>query len=188
MISNSSFCEECGENLADGVKFCPKCGTRVPGRSPEQVVAEKESIRSALYSRLQWSGILALIVGLPLLFIGIYILVDINEILNFLITDPYTSALIKEYGLSEEELRSIVTYAGNIAIVSGVCNVLSAILCFIRRYYILAIILCFVGAITAISGFFMLLIGLLAFWFMLSSKLAFKEKEAELEEVLQNIR
>ena len=39
--SNQNFCYQCGHMLTPEQKFCPECGTRVPGRNPEAVEQEK---------------------------------------------------------------------------------------------------------------------------------------------------
>ena len=76
MEDNQNFCVRCGQNLAPDAKFCPACGTRVPGRNQEQVEEERQAVRDLAKSRLNWATAMMLIYSIPFMLIGIYLLVD----------------------------------------------------------------------------------------------------------------
>jgi hypothetical protein len=180
----TGFCSQCGVALGTNTKYCPECGVRVPGRSPEQVAEEKEAIRASLKARLMWSGVFMLIVAIPMLCAGIYRLVDVDSIINLVLNDPYWSQLVANYGMSESEVRSIIENFGYAALASGIFGLIVAATCFMRRFYFVALLACMMSALFGTAGFFGLILGLIVFWMILSSRYGFKEHEAGLDEYL----
>ena len=187
MADNQNFCEKCGQYLNEGAAFCPSCGKRVPGRSPEQVEAEREEIRSVMSSRLQWAAIMMLVYSIPFLIIGIYISVSLDSLVNELISNPTCESYMEMVGLSESELRYVLQQCGILFIVSSVCGIPSSLLCFKRRLFWVATVLCILSFLIGSTGFFALFMGLGAFWLLLSSKLAFTEYSDKLDEELSKI-
>ena len=102
-MDNQNFCVQCGELLAPEARFCPACGTRVPGRNPEQVEAEKQAVRDVMKARLNWAIALMLIYSIPFLIIGIYISVDLDGLANMIMTDPLYADFVDYYGLTYDQ-------------------------------------------------------------------------------------
>ena len=187
-MDSQNFCEKCGQLLSENAKFCPACGTRVPGRSPEQVEEEKAQVHTFMTSRLKWAVALMLIYSIPFLIIGIWFTVDIDNIVNTLMTDPSLADYIEYYGITYDEAHAYVQYAGIAYLVSSVCGILSSVLCWKRKLYWVALILCIISMFTGVAGLFALFMGLFAFWIILSSKMAFQEYSEQLESELEKIR
>ena len=187
MVDNQNFCEKCGQYLNEGAAFCPACGARVPGRSPEQIEAEREQVRSVMASRLKWAAMMMLVYSIPFLVLGIYISVSLDSIVSELINNPSYESYMELIGLFETELHTLLQQCGLMFIVSSVCGILSSVLCFKRRLYWVAVILCILSFIIGSTGFFALFMGLGAFWLLLSSKLAFDEYSDKLDEELAKI-
>lgn len=188
MTDQIEFCTQCGAKLSLNTKYCPECGNRVPGRNPEAVEADKEMVRTALRSRLSWAGFMMLIYGLPLLIMGLYYFIDAQGITDMLWQNSTFVEQMKELGITQAEFEQYVVYLGTAWIISGASGVISAALCFRRKGYYPALVLCIVSAILAVSGVFAFFLGLIAFWVILSSKAGFKEYAEKLEEELQVIQ
>ncbi|MGN0098262.1 MAG: zinc ribbon domain-containing protein [Candidatus Methanomethylophilaceae archaeon] len=187
MVDNQNFCVKCGQFLDEGARFCPACGMRVPGRSLEQVEAEREEVRSLMTSHLKLAAIMMLVYSIPFLIIGIVITVSLDSIVDELINNPSYESYMEIMGLSETELHDVLQQCGLMYIVSSVCGVLSSVLCFKRRMYWVAVLLCILSFLIGSTGFFALFMGLGAFWLLLSSKLVFSEYSDMLDEELTKI-
>ena len=175
MEEKKQFCTRCGRYLEQGVSFCPDCGLRVPGRSQEQIEEEKAQVRSAMNTRLKWAGIMMLVYSIPFLIIGIYIFVCLDGFVNELFTNPAYADYVDFYGLTQDEMTAFLKYVALIYIASSACGIVSSILCFKRRLYWVAMVLCVMSFLMGTMGFFGLFIGLGAFWMLMSSKLCFEE-------------
>ena len=168
MEDNQNFCVQCGQTLADDAKFCPACGARVPGRNPEQVEQERQAVRDVMKYRMYWAVALMLIYSIPFLIIGVYLAVDLDSIVNMLMTDPLYADYVDYYGWTYDQLHEVLYYASFAYILSSVCGIVSM----------------FTGAM----GLFALFMGMFAFWTILTSKLSFREYEDQLEGELNKIQ
>ena len=188
MSDNQNFCVHCGQTLAVDAKFCPACGTRVPGRNQEQVMEERQAVRDVVKSRLNWAVALMLIYSIPFLIIGAYLLVDLDGIVNMIMTDPLYADYVDYYGWTYDQLHEVFQYAGYAYILSSVCGIISAVLCYRKTMYWVALILCIVSMFTGAMGLFALFMGMFAFWIILTSRLGFREYQDQFEEELNRIQ
>lgn len=182
MEDEKKFCTRCGRYLEQGVSFCPDCGLRVPGRSPEQIEEDKAQVRSLMASRLKWAAVMMLVYSIPFLILGVYISVGLDGFVNELFTNPAYSDYVEFYGLTQDEVSGVLRYAAIMYIVSSVCGIASAALCMKRRMYWVAMILCVMSFLLGTMGFFGLFIGLGAFWLIMSSKLCFEDYSDKFDE------
>ncbi|MCK9322396.1 MAG: zinc-ribbon domain-containing protein [Candidatus Methanomethylophilaceae archaeon] len=187
MSDHSEFCTQCGAKLNSNNHFCPECGAGVPGMNPEKVKAEKEAIRESIKGRLGWAGIMILVYSVPFLIMGLYYLFDSTSIANALWNNSTIHQQLINMGWTFENLKDYLMYFGAGWLISGATGIIAAVACFKRTNYYVAMIFCLISALFAITGIFAFLLGFLAFWFIMSSKLGFKENEAELEEQLNTI-
>lgn len=188
MSDNQNFCVHCGQMLAEDAKFCPACGTRVPGRNEEQVMAERQAVRDVVKSRLNWAVALMLIYSIPFLIIGVYFLVDLEGIVSMVMTDPLYADYVNYYGWTYDELYEALKYVGYMYIASSVCGIVSAVLCLKKTLYWVALILCLLSMFVGAMGLFALFMGMFAFWIVLTSKMAFREYQDQFEEELNKIQ
>lgn len=188
MEDNQNFCIRCGQILSDSDKFCPACGARVPGRSPEQVEAERQAVRDGMSRRLNWAVALMLIYGIPFLIIGVWMLVDLNGIVETFMSSPTYAGYIEYYGLSEAEIHDLFYWESIAYVIAGVCGIVSGILCYKRTGYWAAVLLCLVSMFTGAAGLFALFMGMFAFWIIITSRPVFTKYQGELEDALQEIR
>lgn len=188
MEDNQNFCIQCGQALADDARFCPACGARVPGRNPEQVEEERQAVRDVMKYRLNWAIALMLIYSVPFLIIGIYLVADLDGIVNMILTEPAYQDYVEYYGWTYDELQEVLQVASFAYILSSVCGIVSAVLCWRKTKYWLALALCIISMFTGAMGLFALFMGMFAFWTILTSKLAFAEYSDQLEGELAKIQ
>lgn len=185
MSDNQNFCVKCGQVLSESDKYCPACGARVPGRSPEQVEAEKQLIRDSMSSRLNWAVALMLIYSIPFIIIGIWIMADLNGIVDTIWTDPLYADYIDYYGLTQTEIHDLFYWASITYIISSICGIVSAVLCYKRIVYWGAVLLCLISMFTGAAGLFALFMGLFAFWIIITSRPIFSKYTDELDQFLE---
>lgn len=188
MEDNQNFCIRCGEVLATDAKFCPKCGVRIPGRNQEQVEEERQAVRDGLKYRLYWAIALMLIYSVPFLIIGIYFVADLDGIVNTIMTDPFYASYVDYYGWTYDELYDVLQVASYAYIISSICGIAAAVLCWKRVGYWAALVLCIISMFVGATGLFALFLGMFAFWAILTSKLSFKKYEGQLEQELNQIQ
>lgn len=188
MSDNEQFCSNCGVKLDSNSHYCPSCGLRVPGRNEAQVAEEREAVAQVMKSRPRWAAYLMLVYGIPLLCLGIYYYIDASAITDALWDNSTFVDTMDDLGVTMSEYEQYIEWFGMAWVVSGVSAIASAMLCFVRKFYYLALVVCLISAIFSISGIFALLMSLLAFWLVVTSKFGFAEFEGELNEELQKIQ
>lgn len=182
--NQQSFCTHCGQNLREGDLFCPACGTRVPTADPHMAEAEKAQVREGIQRQLRWAAMLMLVYSIPFLILGIYVLVDMNSLVDALMGNPQ---FVEYSGFTREEVVVYFQYAGFMYIVSSLCGIGSAVLCWKGTKFWFAVILCIMSIIIGGAGFLAIFMGLFAFWMILSGKLGFEEYSEKLEQALEQI-
>ena len=150
---NQNFCTRCGHVLSESARFCPECGARVPGRNPEQVEEEKQAIRSAMDRQLRWAAILMLIYSIPFLVIGVYTALSIDSMTDLVVNDPNFSSYADMYGLTYDEVHEYFEYAGYAFILSSVLGLVSALCCWKRSHFWVALVFCVLSVFTGAAGF-----------------------------------
>lgn len=182
-----NFCTHCGHVLTADQRFCPECGTRVPGRNPEAVQQEKADIKYGIGRQLVWAAALMLIYSVPFLVVGIYVALSAESMTDMMFDDPTILSYIEQYGFTRQDVLDYFEVASIAYIISSVCGIVSAYLCYTKQHFWPALILCVVSVMTGVAGFVALFMGLFAFWLILSGKMGFKEYESELDSELSKI-
>ena len=154
---------------------------------PKAVEADREVIRESVKARSKWAGYIMLIYGIPLLCLGLYYFIDAQGIVDALWQNSIFVEEMSELGITKGEAEQYLIYFGSAWIIAGAAGIISSILCFKRTHYYFALGLCAISALFAASGMFTLLLGIMAFWMILTSKYGFKEHEPKLEEELEKI-
>ena len=184
---NQNFCTRCGHLLSDSARFCPECGARVPGRNPEQVEEEKQAIRSAMDRQLRWAAILMLIYSIPFLVIGVYTVFNVDAMADLVVNDPNFSSYAEAYGLTYDEVCEYFEYAGYAFILSSVLGLISALCCWKRSHFWVALVFCVLSVFTGAAGFVAMFMGLIALWMIIVARGRFVEYEKNFEEILSKI-
>lgn len=172
---NQKFCAKCGATITNPSSFCPECGAPISGSPGDiKLKAEYRKMESDINNaRVTWAGFIILIYSVPIMIASIIGLIYIDDIVNNLITNSDFYQWMIDNGITEAQVHSYLEYALYAEIAVGLVSVLTAALCFMRKYWFLTVALCMVSAIFGTLYLFGLLLGLLAFWMILTSKPAF---------------
>jgi len=167
-MADSSFCTVCGE-VIDPQRdiYCPKCGAPVKG-GPADIQA-REIYKQVAKNTVKWAGFLMLVASIPSLVVGFDCLLN-NSAIATNIWNMY-----EPIGFSYETLKGEVSTIGAASLAVGLLGIIGAILCFKRRYWIVALFASIVLFFFGIFSFLGLFTSLLAMWFLFSAKYGFKE-------------
>jgi len=172
---NQKFCAKCGATITDPSSFCPECGAPISGSPGDiKLKAEYKQLETEVNNvRVTWAGLIILLYSVPVIIGCIFGIIYIDNVVNGLITNGDFYQWMIENNVSESQVRSYLGYMFYAEIAVGLISVLTAVLCFMRKFWFVAVILCMISAIFGTLYLFGLLLGLLAFWMILSSKPAF---------------
>ena len=174
MSEDTLFCERCGRKLSPQDKFCPECGMMVANDTSSGDALFMEEAFQRMESRLNLASFMMLIYAIPLLFVGIYILIDSATIADTLFS------IYQEYaGVTESELDQYVKWVGYTCLASGVMGTVSAALCYKRCAFWAALFTCILSTFTGVFGFLALMLGMISFWLILSGKPVFDKHKVQ---------
>ncbi|MCL2296496.1 MAG: zinc ribbon domain-containing protein [Methanomassiliicoccaceae archaeon] len=140
----NNFCTSCGAPLRDSDTFCASCGsTREAARTYSS--SQQYSQSQAKKNTLPFIGIACLLWAAVALFIGIFFIYCIDYLVDAIMADA--SWDVYSETLNEESLRSLFLTIGAILIASGAFSAISAILCFLKKMYIVALISCIIASV-----------------------------------------
>jgi len=167
-MTDSTFCNVCGAEIdPQRDLYCPKCGAPVKG-GPADIQA-REMYKAVARNTVRWAGFLMLFASIPSLVIGLDCLLN-NSAIATNIWNIY-----EPVGFSYETLKDGVTAIGMASLAVGAFGIIGAILCFKRRYWIVALIAAIVLFFFGIFSFLGLFTSLLAMWFLFTAKYGFEE-------------
>jgi predicted nucleic acid-binding Zn ribbon protein len=170
-----NFCPSCGKNVSPGTTHCPSCGKLLNGPEGGRKDAAAEVVKKE--DRTNIAAVLILLYSVPLIFIGAYIYANADMVsemaFEFYKDTPFYSTIADNYTI--ESFAGLIRSAALATIFGAVVGVVSAILAFMRRFWMLTILLCLISAGIAILSFIGLIMGLIAFWLLLKARPAFKD-------------
>jgi len=153
MNGMASYCSKCGNEVADGTRFCPACGFDTTGQSVDNSGGSSQSNNQNYNQEKGSSGILTatavlgIIWGLLAIFIGIVLVIG--------------ASLLEEFGFGE--FSGMFVIAGVIYILSAIMGFVCAALIFSRKNFYGAWITCLVGSVLAlVGGYYLGLLGIIA--------------------------
>jgi len=167
-MADSSFCTACGEPIDPRRDmYCPKCGVPVKG-SPADAQA-REFYKEIVKRRVTWAGFFLFIASVPSIVIGLDCIFN-----NYAIASDIWH-IYEPLGWSFEALKQRISTIGMAMLAVGAFGMIGAVLCFKRRYWIVAlmaaIMLLFFGIFTLLGLF----TSLFAMWLLFSSRDGFDE-------------
>lgn len=172
------FCSQCGKELPYNAQFCQYCGGVVAGTAADEKRKDdfKKMEDMANEGRMSLITFLIVIYAIPALIAGIYALCCVDMVTDQIWRDDYLrETFIKDYGMDEQAVHNMVQWLAVVVTISGVCACGSAILCFLRRYWIVAVILCFAAAILCVWSIFGAIIGIFVGWMLMTAKASFDQ-------------
>jgi len=111
--------------------------------------------------------------SVPMVLMGIYFFVAAGDLASEIFSDPRFASMVTPY-YTEASLASFIELMGVASILAGSIGVVAAIFAFMRRFWILTIILCMMSALIGTVTLFGLILGLIAFWLLYKAKPVFK--------------
>lgn len=175
---NKLFCSQCGKELPYNAQFCQYCGGVVAGTAADEKRKDdfKKMEDAANEGRISLITFLILIYGIPALIMGIYALCSVGSLAHDIWTDTNIHQYLLNLGFNSETMvRDTLQWMAVVLTVSGACACASAILCFLRRYWLVAVILCFAAAILCVWSIFGAIIGIFVGWMLITAKISFDE-------------
>ena len=173
-MDDINFCPACGRNVSPGTEFCPACGMRLSGPAEVSVTAVTEKKGR---DRINIAVALILLYSVPLIFLGLYVLVNaaaIAEMLFKFYEDTPVYSVLTEY-YTVETMTAFLKQTAAAAIAGGAAGITSAVLALKRRLWAPTILLCLMSAGIAIMSLIGLVMGLIAFWLLYKAKPAFAD-------------
>lgn len=170
------FCTQCGATLRENATFCQECGTPVSGMAAGGTQAYQGTGADKHKGRLLIvTGLLVVLAAFTLYF-GAVLILDMNEIINEIMSNPETVPIMTQYGVTEEMLREVMTVMGYLFIAVGILALIDAALTFTRRYWGVALALTVILTVIMFSSIIGLLFGILVFYFQYAAKSEFTQQ------------
>lgn len=182
MAEDIQFCPYCGRKFSEQRAVCNECGCRIPGVIIRLSEPQKEKIRTDLRNYSKLAGYILIAYSVPLLIMGLCRVISSQGLVDFIWYAPGTASVAERWDFTMDDLKYYVDSLGIGWALSGVTGVVAAMVCFARRYYWVALLFITASVIFSTTGVFTLFMGMVAYWYLLSSKFAFAEYTALLEE------
>jgi hypothetical protein len=138
-----SFCITCGTRVQTSDRYCPSCGNNPRG-------GPGNGNNNSSYGR-RGMGKLSVVALLGFMWAACSIL--LGAVLLIVFSDPNLTGI-----------ENILSMLASIHIISGICAAICSILCLTRKFYILALALCLIGSILALSSIIGIVGILCVFW------------------------
>ena len=133
------------------------------------------------------AAILMIIYSVPFLVIGVYTAFSVESMADLVVNDPNFSSYADAYGLTYDEVCEYFEYAGYAFILSSVLGLISALCCWKRSHFWVALVFCILSVFTGAAGFVAMFMGLIALWMIIAARGRFVEYEKNFEEILSKI-
>jgi len=179
-MDESKFCTECGKPVEAGMQFCPQCGKVVSGSAADEKIKEQEEEigKFVTIARRNWLIFILAIYAIPAIILGLVALIDAPASASAI----WSSAEFQEWihahsiSLTQADLQNYITYASSLALASGICALISLIMIFLRKLWIVAVVACLMAAILCFWSIFGVFIGILVTWMIVGSKDIFEDQ------------
>ena len=88
-MTDTSFCTRCGQRVSEEALYCPACGAPIEGRvDPGTGMTSQQILEDRMDdSRMNFIKVLLLIYGLPVLVIGFYLMLRIDQMTAIFVAD-----------------------------------------------------------------------------------------------------
>jgi len=172
---NPCFCPQCGAKTKESEYYCSECGYLL-----NDEVKDNSGLQDHMSHEMDHSGpnylnlivVLSIIWALIAFYLGYTFDVNGQYMIDQLKANAELWQQIINSGITEQMLLDSFTYLGYFMFASAILTVLTAVLCGLKRFYIVALIACIIAslcALTMIAG----IIGLIVVFLIYKSKNAF---------------
>ncbi|MDR1404239.1 MAG: zinc ribbon domain-containing protein [Candidatus Methanoplasma sp.] len=166
-----NFCTSCGAPLRDSDEFCKSCGTSRIGGTETGPREQYGRARTGTKNTLTILGILCAVWAIISLFEGISAISSVDALLDSM--KGYTEYwdIISET-IGENTLRAMFSAIGALFVISGILSAVTALLCFLKRFYTIALVTCLIASVCVLVGL-VGIIGLIVAFFIHKNKDSF---------------
>ncbi|MDR2698727.1 MAG: zinc ribbon domain-containing protein [Candidatus Methanoplasma sp.] len=145
---NSNFCSGCGAPLRDSDTFCASCGTTRGGSANTTQYGNPKPKSHTLVV----AAVLSIIWALIALGLGIYFTLWVDSLMDLINSTPEYLEILNEYGITTSDMSSVLYMIGAVLIASGLFAAISAALCLMKKFYIVALIMCILASVLVITA------------------------------------
>jgi len=181
----SKFCTGCGKTVEPGMQYCPQCGMVISGSAADEEFKErqKEFLSVLTESRRLWLLFFLAIYAIPVIIFSIATLVDASAIANSVWSSTEFQQWLSSHGyqFTLADVQNYITYAAAMALISGICAMISLVCVYIRKYWLVAVATCAAASILCFWSIFGLIAGILVTWMIIGSRELFEETPAATE-------
>ncbi len=181
---NFGFCPKCGASLPADSNYCPECGAILGnvGSTQNAASAPVDKTTEPMSGWFLISTFCLTLYGIVMLISGIYLVIDtpaLLDMMNQVYLDAYGMSIYQELSellgmeITRDYLVQIFTTAGIGAIISAIVALVSAVLCYKRRFYMITLALTVIVMLISIftgGSLLSLIVGLIVLFGIYSSK------------------
>ncbi len=173
-MSQDYFCSQCGNKLEPYMQFCPKCGTVIAGSAAEEqmISDQREAYMEYQESRMSLVLFLLAIYSIPVLIFGIIGLINADlaasTIFNSIDFQHWLS--VNEVDISLADIEGYFTWISGMCTASGIAGIVSMVTIYIRKYWIVGTVACFISTVLCVWSVFGFIIGFFVSMMVLSGK------------------
>jgi len=146
----------------------------VSGSDADEKIKEqqKEIGEIVSFARRNWLIFFLAIYAIPIIIASIIVLVNASSTASTIWASDEFKEWIRSHGYNYtlQDIQNFITYAGGMALGSGICALISLILVYIRRYWIIAVIACFAAAVLCFWSIFGMIIGFIVAWMIFGAR------------------
>ena len=179
-MEDSKFCTGCGKAIEPRMQFCPQCGCVVSGSAAEAEFEErKQEFNEAVrFARRNWLIFLLAVYSIPVIVATLYTLFDASSIASAVWSSSEFQNWIETHGynFTQSDIQNYITYAAGLGLASGICAMVSLICIYLKQYWIVAVLACFIAAFLCFWSIFGVIIGIIVGWMIFSAKDIFDEQ------------
>ena len=169
-MDDINFCPSCGKNLPPGTAFCPACGRNMNPNDPAGINREQAASDYRAAARARMAAFLLIVTAALLFLFGYAYLTSYvsaaEETLNAYpwVADYYTL----------KALEDLIWAFGVITIIGAIAALIAAVLAFVHKIWILAVILCLTAILIGLMSLVGIITGSVALWMLFKAKPAFR--------------
>jgi Predicted membrane protein len=176
MTEDLGFCTSCGAELDPKAMYCPACGTPSSTEAAAELYAD--AMTAVAEIRVFKAALYLAIATIPSLILGIYFLFSADSLAQAamdILEDTFGHEFIIDNNITEEYLRSTYVTSGYALIGIAALGFLGSVLCYKKKMYWVVLVISMVVLIAGVTTIVGLIVGILALWNIMSSKVAFNQ-------------
>jgi len=176
MTDDIGFCTSCGAELDPKAVYCPACG--IPTTTEAANKAYADGMKALAEIRAFKASLYMVIATIPSLILGIYFLVSADSLAQSAIDvakDLFGPQYLIDNNITEELMRDTYVASGYALIGIAAIGLIGALMCYKKKMYWIVLMISIVVLIAGVTTIVGLIVGILAMWNIMSSKVAFDQ-------------